>query len=434
LLLCAQVVVTPHGFERRAGVESTTASGRGEALGCHQSPVEPPWGGRLALLARILAEGDRHHKQFKKKEDAETFHAETAIGIKRGIHVGASKSPTVLEAGRTWLVEAEAAGLERATLKGYKEHLDQHIAPLVGALKLADIGVPAVKAFEQRLRKAGRSPAMVRKAVVSLGAIFAHAVESGRSAKNPVRELRRHHKSKQEKIEARHKGKLKIGVDIPSSDELGQILEQAPSRWRAFLIVAAFTGLRASELRGLSWKQVKLERNGGKIHVIERADRFAEIGPPKSISGEREVPFGQFVANALSAWRGDLNGMKVKYHQSSKSNQHPWEGDLVFPVVGGGVGDHANIIKASLKPACIAAGVVDRDGGAKYTGLHCLRHFYASWLIDRGLPPKVVQERMGHSSITVTYDTYGHLFPRDDDTAETSAAELAIIAGGRSKM
>ena len=57
-----------------------------------------------------------------------------------------------------------------------------------------------------------------------------------------------------------------------------------------------------------------------------------------------------------------------------------------------------------------------------------LRHFYASWCIDRELPPKVVQERLGHSSITMTFDRYGHLFPRGDDGAEIDAAELALIS------
>jgi integrase len=77
--------------------------------------------------------------------------------------------------------------------------------------------------------------------------------------------------------------------------------------------------------------------------------------------------------------------------------------------------------------------VLDDDGEparkAKYTGLHSLRHFYASWCINQekdgglGLPAKVVQERLGHSSITVTLDTYGHLFPRGDDSAAMAAAE-----------
>ncbi len=71
---------------------------------------------------------------------------------------------------------------------------------------------------------------------------------------------------------------------------------------------------------------------------------------------------------------------------------------------------------------------------AKYTGLHALRHFYASWCINRrvdgglGLPAKMVQERLGHASIVITMDLYGHLFPRADDGKELADAERAILA------
>ena len=77
----------------------------------------------------------------------------------------------------------------------------------------------------------------------------------------------------------------------------------------------------------------------------------------------------------------------------------------------------------------------DANGKLKYTGLHALRHFYASWCInppDRGgqrLPPKVVQDRLGHSSIVMTMDTYGHLFPPSDDAGERLAeAERKLLS------
>lgn len=80
--------------------------------------------------------------------------------------------------------------------------------------------------------------------------------------------------------------------------------------------------------------------------------------------------------------------------------------------------------------------VRDDDGKpvlqAKYTGLHSLRHIYASWCINREadggleLPAKVVQERLGHSSITVTLDTYGHLFPSGDDSDKLAEAESRL--------
>jgi integrase len=73
------------------------------------------------------------------------------------------------------------------------------------------------------------------------------------------------------------------------------------------------------------------------------------------------------------------------------------------------------------------------DGKAKYSGLHALRHFYASWCINRTadggreLPPKDVQYRLGHSSIGMTMDVYGHLFPKRDASAEEEAAEQAFL-------
>jgi integrase len=87
-----------------------------------------------------------------------------------------------------------------------------------------------------------------------------------------------------------------------------------------------------------------------------------------------------------------------------------------------------------IQPTVVRAGVVHEDGNAKYTGLHAFRHFYASWLINRKadggleLPIKTVQQRMGHASITMTSDVYGHLFPRTDDGREMADAERRLMA------
>ena len=91
------------------------------------------------------------------------------------------------------------------------------------------------------------------------------------------------------------------------------------------------------------------------------------------------------------------------------------------------------IVKHMWHPTQIAAEVVTKAGRAKYSGLHALRHFYASWCINRRadggleLPIKVVQARLGHAGIQITADRYGHLFPRSDDTAELAAAERAFL-------
>jgi integrase len=182
------------------------------------------------------------------------------------------------------------------------------------------------------------------------------------------------------------------------------------------LLTAIFTGLRASELRGLRWDDVDLKR--GELHVRQRADRHGTIGRTKSAAGERTVPLPPMVIAAL------------REHRLACPNG---ELGLAFPNSKGRIDHRNSIVERGFHPAQVAAGVVDQHGRAKYPGLHSLRHFYASWCINRRadggleLPLKVVQSRLGHASIQMTADTYGHLFPRGDDGSELAAAEKALM-------
>ena len=104
------------------------------------------------------------------------------------------------------------------------------------------------------------------------------------------------------------------------------------------------------------------------IHVRERADRYNEIGSPKSRAGERAVPMTPIVANTLRE-------LKLK-PRGDRSRLRQWAGN---------VESHANIVNRGLIPAQIAAGIIVEGrgrGSAKYTGIHALRHFYASWCIN----------------------------------------------------
>jgi integrase len=174
--------------------------------------------------------------------------------------------------------------------------------------------------------------------------------------------------------------------------------------------------MRASELRGLRWCDVDLKKR--EINIRQRADCYHEIGRPKSATSARVIPIGDMVRNVLREWR----------LQCPKG-----DADLVFPTGAGNVESHANITQRVLEPAQIAGGVVDSKGKPKY-GIHSLRHFYASWCINRQadggleLPIKVVQSRLGHSSITMTSDVYGHLFPRSDTGAELTKAERGLFS------
>ena len=421
--------------------------------------------------------GKRRHKTFAKKKDADNYAASTHVQVREGTHVADSQSITVLEAGRLWLRSAEAEGVEKTTWEQYEQHLRLHIAPFLGPIRLSQLSALHVTEFRDRLRagdpeltpaelhklrkdmrsdgrrrknggqrgnekltddalrRLPRSPAMVRGIISSLGALLANALEQQLVGRNVVRELRKRRKRGTARDD-RHKTKLKTGVDIPTPDEIRRLIAQAKGRWRPFLITAIGTGLRASELRGLLWTDLDLTDGKSELHVRQRADRFNQMGPPKSGAGQRTIPLTPTVVSELREW-------KLKCPKKNGKL------GLVFPNGKGNVESHNNIVRRGLIPAILAAGIANpaldergvakRDEGGKpivepkYTGLHVLRHFFASWCIERlenggrALPPKHVQTLLGHSTITMTLDTYGHLFPRGDDADELKAADKRLF-------
>lgn len=370
--------------------------------------------------------GKRRLKTFKLKKDADRFSATATVEVSEGVHVADSASVTVEVAGELWITSGDNAGLEQSTMKQRRSHLDLHIKPLIGTTLLSKITVPTVRDFEDRLRKNGRSSIMTRKVLTSLGSILSDASERGLATRNPVRDIRSGRKGRDRRAERRQKGRIEVGVDIPTREEIKALVGALDDAWRPLLITAIFSGMRSSELRGLRWQDVDFKRN--TISVNQRIDAYGEVGAPKSEAGTRKIPVPPLVINALKEHRLRSGGNSL----------------LVFGNDEGVSRTHASIVRSGLIPAMIRAGVVistgevDRNGApvmaAKYTGLHSLRHFYASWCINRredgglGLPAKMVQERLGHASIVMTMDVYGHLFPRDDANEELAAAATALLS------
>lgn len=367
--------------------------------------------------------GTRRQKTFKLKKEADRFAATASVEVREGVHVADSASVTVEKAGALWIASGEAAGLERTTVDQRRVHLKHHIIPLIGQTLLSKLTVPVIRDFEDRMRNEGRKQPTIKKVLTSLGSILADACERGLATRNPVRDIRSSRKGRDSRLEKRQKGKLAIGVDIPTRDEIKVFVAALDGNWKALLLTTVFTGMRSSEIRGLRWIDVDFKR--GEINIKQRADRYRTIGKTKSEAGVRTIPVPPLVVNAL------------KQHKLKQANNS----ELVFGNPDGQPRAHSNIVLKGLIPAMIRAGVTvtetDDDGRhvvkAKYSGMHALRHFYASWLINRkedgglGLPVKMVQERMGHSSIVMTMDTYGHLFPRTDDGTELAHAANILL-------
>jgi integrase len=364
---------------------------------------------RTAWIADYFDQaGNRHIKTFKQKKAADAWLIATRGEVQQGTHAPESTSITVGEAGDAWIAQAEADGLERSTLTQYRQHLDLHIKPFLGAVKLAQLSPAAVQAFRNQLATNGRKPAMVKRATTSLSSILGYAMSTGRAGRNVVREQR--HGRRHRRLERRHEKHLKVGVDIPNKDEIRAMLGAAAGRRRPLLVTAIFTGLRASELRGLRWADVDLDR--AELTVRQRADKWGVIGSPKSDAGKRSVPLAPMAVNALREWR--LVCPKG-------------EGDLVFPNTKGNPEPLASIHYRALAPLQVAAGISDDPSRPKY-GMHSLRHAAASLFIEQGFTPKRIQALLGHSTIAMTFDTYGHLFPApEDDRAAMKQLQARLV-------
>jgi integrase len=348
-------------------------------------------------------EGDRHIETFAKKKDADAYHATVKVDVHKGMHTAPSKSVSVAEAAESWIKRVEAEGRERTTVRQYRQHVTLHIVPRIGRIKLAHLTPKQVEKFRDDLLLNLSRP-LARKVLTSLKSMLKVAKHGHVAADVSIGR------------DKRSERKLEVGRDIPTPGEVKRLIDAAKdNKRRTLLLTVALTGLRASELRGLRWSDVDLK--DGELNVRQRADRYSKIGAPKSTSSVRPIPLAPDLLTALKTW---------------KLACPKGEEGLVFPTSTGRIEHHANMLR-SLTPVMVAAGVVDKKGEPKYA-LHAFRHFFASWCINpkerggRELPPKVVQHLLGHSSIVMTLDRYGHLFPRGDDRAELAAAAKALLA------
>lgn len=336
--------------------------------------------------------GRRRGKLFSTRAEAVAHETRVRGEIAAGTHVADGASITVKEAAAIWLTACEANGLEAQTLHGYRNHV-RHIEPLIGDLKLNKLTAPAAQQFIDRLA-ADRNRPTVQKVVTSLKAIVAEAVRRGLAASNPLREVRVAVASRDEEP-----------ADFPTLDEVKALLERGDT----LIHTAVFTGMRASELRGLTWDNVDFK--DAVIRVRQRADRFNKIGRPKSKAGRRDIPMGPHLLALLREW-------KLAQPKKQRGN------GLVFPDAAGGVEDHTTVYRrfGALQLACDIAKprldgagkpMIGPDGKPLLTqryGLHAMRHACASLLIAQGWQAKRLQVFLGHASIGLTFDTYGHLF------------------------
>ena len=356
--------------------------------------------------------GKRRRKQFARKKEADAWLTTVAYQVTQGTHTPDSQTITIAKAADLWIKRGQREKLETSTLAAYGQHVRLHIVPLCGDRKLSQITRAMAEAWrDQLVEKLSRPMAM--RVLRSLAAIVNEAQRRGYVAQNVIAA-----------VKVRRAKRDKPKVVIPTKGELKAILEAAKASSEPMAhplaLIVIFAGLRASELRGLTWRAVDLK--AGTVTVDQRADLKNIIGPPKSEAGYRTIPLPASAITALKKW---------------KLACPTTDDGLVFPSIAKRVMSHQYMNGKIMAAIQIAAGVattamnqngqtvLDKRGQPvmepRYS-LHDFRHAAASLWIEQRVNPKRIQKWMGHSSIQVTFDTYGHLFDQADQDGAVAAA------------
>lgn len=339
-------------------------------------------------------------KQFPTKREADAFGKTITVQVATQTFIDPRNAPTVSELAAEWIAACEVrqkAGrqMERGTLRNYtgivKNWVD-HESYGLGRLKITAVTTGTIARFrDAMLADQDATEDRTKRTLKVLKAIFAYAMETRDLPRNPAAG-----------VVVKRAGRKRKTTDFPSKADLHRLIEAADPLFRPKVIIAAMTGLRAGELRGLTWDNVDLDR--GFIHVRQRADSWSVMGDPKSEAGERAVPLSKFVVNTLKDWR-----------------QHCPKSDLqlVFPRADGTV----------LTPNLLSKPFYKLKAALKLKfRWHDLRHAAISMWIETGYAPKQVSTYAGHANIAITMDRYGHLWPSADDHAGMDRAADAFLA------
>lgn len=345
------------------------------------------------------AAGKRRSKQFARKKDADAWRVNAEHQVATGTHTPDSQSITIEAAGAQWLNglrRMKDDPLEPTTIASYEQHLRLHINPRLGGQRLSQLTAPIVRKFLDQLMSDLSRPMAVR-VFRTFKALISDAQERGQVAQNVALA-----------VKVRKAPRERAKAAPPPKADLKAILEAASAsndaKGRAIVELAIFTGMRASEIRGLPWSNLDL--GAGTVRIDQRADAKGNLGPPKSDAGNRTVSLPPRVVKALKEWK-----LACPAH----------EADLAFPSERGRPLSHRVMMIKHIGPLITAAEV-------EQYGMHAFRHAAASLWIEQGLNPKKVQSLMGHKSIQVTFDTYGHLFDqRDQDASDAAAIERALF-------
>lgn len=323
----------------------------------------------------------------------------------RGLPIVAERQ-TVAQYLADWIAAANPT-LKPLSQVSYAQDIRLHLAPALGAQKLARLSAQAVQRFLADKLTAGAAPASVRHMYNVLHRALADAERLGLVARNVCDLVQVPRVTRAE-------------IHPLTGEQLRALLAACRGhRLEALYTLALATGMRRGELCALRWADVDLD--AGAIHVrrtVAWIDGRWVYGEPKSAKGRRRILLAAPAVEALRAHRARQLAERLALGPA-------WaEGDLVFASEVGTPLSKTTVVYRGLRPLLTRAGL-------PLIRFHDLRHTCATLLLGARVNPKVVSELLGHSSVAITLDVYAHVLPdMQQDAAEVMGSFMAAVAVG----
>lgn len=295
-----------------------------------------------------------------------------------------------------WLTDYAAHNVAPSTLLRYRQ-LSTRLSVLLGNLRLAEIRPAHVQSAYAALLRDGLAERTVLHHHRMLREALHHAVRWQLLGRNPADAVQPPRPARAE-------------MRTLTSDETGVLMDAvADAGQRRLVYVALATGLRLGELLGLRWSDIDWS---GSRATIQRAAQYlpasgVTLRAPKTARGRRSVALSADTLTVLREHRSNQNEARLRAGPAWSDN------GLVFARADGSL----------ERPYPVSAAVIRQARGAGFEGLrfHDLRHTAATLMLQAGVHPKIVSERLGHATISLTLDTYSHVLP---DMQQEAAAAL----------
>lgn len=344
-------------------------------------------------VAAVTLQGRKLYKYTKTQKEARDWLKATKAQMDAGLTFAGSQVH-VAEFMEYWLSTASTT-IRPKTLKQYQQIAHDYICPNLGIAKLKDLRADQIQFLYNNLLEQGKSHRTVILVHAVIHRALVQALKLGLLGRNPADQVTI---PKQVHTEMHT-------LDVEQAHALLQAV--AGSVWEAAYYIAITTGLRQGELLGLKWSD--LDWSTRQLHVQRQLQRIKGQGvvfpEPKTKAGRRVIVLGNDTIEKLhrheelQRWTQAVAGARWK------------DNNLIFPNTIGNPQDPADLVK-HFKALLRQVGLPD-------IRFHDLRHTAATLMLQQGIHPKIVQERLGHAQISMTLSTYSHVLPSmQNDAAE----------------